>query len=196
MSRHTSTHRRTNETEIELDLELDGGGQAAINTGIGFLDHMLTHVAVHGLLDLTIRATGDTHVDDHHTVEDVGIVLGQALRTALGDKAGIRRYGDSLVPMDEALALVAIDCSGRGLLAFDVTFPTAKIGTFDTELIEEFLRALAHHAGLTLHVRMLAGRNSHHIAEAVFKGLGRALRAAVELDPRRAGIPSTKGTLQ
>lgn len=196
MSRHASGRRETNETQIELDLELDGRGQASISSGIGFLDHLLTHVAVHGLFDLTLTATGDTHVDDHHTVEDIGIVLGQAFRTALGDKAGIRRYGDALLPMDEALVLVAVDCSGRGLLTCEVSFPSPQIGTFDTELFEEFLRALAHHAGLTLHVRALAGRNSHHIAEAVFKGLGRALRVAVELDPARAGIPSTKGTLE
>jgi len=196
VSRHASVRRKTNETQIELDLELDGRGQASIQSGIGFLDHMLTHVAVHGLFDLTLNATGDTHVDDHHTVEDIGIVLGQALRMALGDKAGIRRYGDALLPMDEALVLVAVDCSGRGFLTYAASFPTPKIGTFDTELFEEFLRALAHHAGLTLHVRALAGHNSHHIAEAIFKGLGRALRIAVELDPARIGIPSTKGTLQ
>ncbi len=195
MSRHASIRRTTSETQIELNLELEGHGEAIVSSGSGFLDHMLTQVAVHGLFDLAIRATGDVHVDDHHTIEDVGIALGQALRGALGDKAGIRRYGDALVPMDEALALVAVDCSGRGFLAYDVTFPTAKIGTFDTELFEEFLRALAHNAGLTLHVRMLAGRNSHHMAEAMFKALGRALRVAVELDPARGGVPSTKGTL-
>ncbi|MFQ6059213.1 MAG: imidazoleglycerol-phosphate dehydratase HisB [Anaerolineae bacterium] len=194
-ARRAKIHRRTAETEIELELVVDGTGQHAINTLVPFLDHMLAHVAVHGLLDLTVRARGDIEVDDHHTVEDVGIVLGQALREALGDKAGLRRYGSVVLPMDEALALVAVDCSGRGLLAYDVTFPRQKIGAFDTELIEEFLRALAANGGLTLHVRLLAGRNAHHMAEALFKALGRALRMALERDPRCEGVPSTKGML-
>jgi imidazoleglycerol-phosphate dehydratase len=194
-ARTAHIQRRTTETEVDLSLNLDGAGVAEIETGVGFFDHMLTLMAAHGLFDLRIRARGDTHVDDHHTVEDVGIVLGQALQQALGDKAGLRRYGHAIVPMDEALALVAVDCSGRGLLVYDVTFERDKIGAFDTELVEEFLRAVAHNGGLTLHVRRLAGRNAHHVAEAIFKGLGQALRHAVERDPRREGVPSTKGML-
>ncbi len=193
--RTAQLERKTSETDIRLSLNLDGTGQAEIDTGVGFFDHMLTLMAAHGLLDLTVQARGDTHIDDHHTVEDVGIILGRAMGQALGDKAGIRRYGHALVPMDEALALVALDCSGRGLLAYDAEFRRDKIGTFDTELVEEFLRAVAHNAGLTLHVRLLAGHNAHHSAEAIFKALGQALRHAVKPDPRREGIPSTKGSL-
>ena len=187
--------RRTRETEIALTLALDGQGQHAIATGAGFLDHMLSHVAVHGLVDLSIQAKGDTQVDDHHTVEDVGIALGQALQQALGERAGIRRYGDAIVPMDEALALVAIDVSGRSVLAWDVEFPSEQIGSFASELVEEFFQALAREGRLTIHVRLLAGHNAHHIAEAIFKALGRALRQAIEMDERRTGIPSTKGQL-
>jgi imidazoleglycerol-phosphate dehydratase len=193
--RQARIQRQTKETEIELSLALDGQGEHEVDTSVPFLDHMLTHVAVHGLFDLTIRAQGDTDVDDHHTVEDVGIALGQALNEALGDKAGLTRYGSQIVPMDEALALVAVDISGRGLLVFEVELPQAKVGHFDTELVEEFLRALAHNSGLTLHVRMLNGRNTHHVIEAIFKGLGRALRQAVGVDARRTGVPSTKGIL-
>ena len=193
--RQARIQRQTKETEIELSLDLDGQGEHEVDTSVPFLDHMLCHVAVHGLFDLTIRAQGDTDVDDHHTVEDVGIALGQALNEALGDKAGLTRYGSQIVPMDEALALVAVDISGRGLLVFEVEFPQAKVGRFDTELVGEFLRALAHNAGLTLHVRLLNGRNTHHVIEAIFKGLGRALRQAVGVDSRRAGVPSTKGVL-
>lgn len=188
--------RKTAETDIQLEINLDGTGQFEIDSGAPFLDHMLSHVARHGMFDLTLRARGDTQIDDHHTVEDVGIALGQALRAALGDKAGVRRYGDVALPMDEALVLVAVDLSGRGLLTAALPFPTEKVGQFDTELVPEFLRALAHNAGITLHVRLLSGENSHHIAEAAFKGLGRALGEAVALDVRHAGqIPSTKGVL-
>jgi imidazoleglycerol-phosphate dehydratase len=193
--RQARVQRQTKETEIELTLDLDGQGEHEVDTSVPFLDHMLTHVAVHGLFDLTVKAQGDTDVDDHHTVEDVGIALGQALNEALGDKAGLTRYGSQIVPMDEALALVAVDISGRGLLVFEVELPQAKVGHFDTELVEEFLRALAYNAGLTLHVRMLNGRNTHHVIEAIFKGLGRALRQAVGVDARRTGVPSTKGIL-
>ncbi|HBY95064.1 MAG: imidazoleglycerol-phosphate dehydratase HisB [Ardenticatenaceae bacterium] len=189
--------RRTNETRIELTLELDGHGRTDIATGVGFFDHMLHHVAVHGLFDLAVTANGDYQIDDHHTVEDVGIALGKAFAQALGAKAGIRRYGHAIVPMDEALALAACDFSGRGLLVFQGALPAAKVGTFDTELVPEFLRALAANAGLTLHVQVLAGQNTHHIIEGIFKALGQALRAAVALDERRAGeVPSTKGLIE
>ena len=195
MQRIAHVHRQTNETDVTVSLNLDGQGRWECETGVPFFDHMLSHVAAHGLLDLAVRATGDIHVDDHHTVEDVGIVLGQALAQAIGDKRGIARYGSQLMPMDEALALVALDFSGRGLLVYDVALPAAKVGTFDTELAAEFLRALVHNAGLTLHVRLLHGQNTHHILEAIFKGLGRALGQAVALDPRRSDVPSTKGAL-
>lgn len=187
--------RMTSETDIRLRLNLDGTGARQINTGVPFLDHMLAHVAVHGLLDLEITCHGDTEIDDHHSVEDIGIVLGQALRQALGDKVGIARYGSQLMPMDEALALVALDFSGRSLLVYDVDIPVSRVGNFDTELVHEFLRALAHNAGLTLHVKLLHGDNAHHIIEAIFKGLGRALGQAVVIDPRRTAVPSTKGVL-
>ncbi len=196
-NRQASVERHTAETQVWVELALDGRGAGERRTGVPFLDHMLDHVAVHGLFDLTVQAQGDYDVDDHHTVEDVGIVLGQALRRALGERRGIRRYGHALVPMDEALALVAVDISGRGMLAFEGTLPAPKVGTFDTELVPEFLRALAANGGLTLHVRVLAGQNTHHIIEAIFKALGRALRVAVELDPRRADeVPSTKGIIE
>ena len=193
--RRAEVERKTRETEIRVALWLDGTGSAEISTGIGFLDHMLDLLARHGLFDLRCQASGDLQVDAHHTTEDVGIVLGQALRQALGDKAGIARYGDRVLPMDETLVLVALDFSGRPLLVYDVAIPAATVGTFDTELVAEFLRAMATHAGLTLHVRLLASGNSHHIIEAIFKALGRALGEAVSLDPRRAGVPSTKGVL-
>ncbi len=187
--------RTTRETDIRLRLALDGTGSWQIATGVPFLDHMLSHVAVHGLLDMEIACRGDTNIDDHHSVEDIGIVLGQALKQALGDKVGIVRYGSQLMPMDEALVLVALDFSGRSLLVYDVPLSVQKVGAFDVELVAEFLRALAHNAGLTLHVKLLHGSNGHHIIEAIFKGLGRALGQAVALDPRRAAVPSTKGVL-
>ena len=187
--------RTTRETDIRLRLVLDGSGSWQVATGVPFLDHMLSHVAVHGLFDLEVTCRGDTIIDDHHSVEDIGIVLGQAFRQALGDKLGIVRYGSQLMPMDEALVLVALDFSGRALLVYDVPVPAQQVGAFDTELVVEFLRALAHNAGLTLHVKLLHGSNAHHIIEAIFKGLGRALGQAVALDPRRAAIPSTKGVL-
>lgn len=189
--------RSTSETEIRVSLGLDGTGQGEIATGIGFLDHMLTALSRHSLIDLDVEAKGDLHIDFHHTTEDVGIVLGQALKRALGDKRGIRRYGHAVVPMDETLAEAAIDISGRPFLAWSVAFPRDKIGEMDTELFEEFFRAFAMNAGITLHIAQRAGTNAHHIAEGVFKAVARALRQAVEMDPRAAGvIPSTKGVLE
>ncbi len=194
-SRTASVERTTRETNIAVSLDLDGDGRTDIATGVGFLDHMLDHLGRHGLLSLAVTAAGDTHVDDHHTVEDVGIALGQALRQALGDKAGIRRYGWARVPMEESLADVAADLSGRPFVVFNVTFTTHKIGTFDVALIEEFCRALANNAAINLHVNVPYGGNDHHAAEAVFKALGQALRAAVARDDRIGDVPSTKGTL-
>jgi imidazoleglycerol-phosphate dehydratase len=189
--------RATSETDIRLSVHLDGSGTAEVATGVGFLDHMLTALARHGMLDLTVAAKGDLHIDDHHTTEDVGIVLGQAIRQALGDKRGIRRFGHCILPMDEALAEAAIDISGRPFLAWSVPFARPKIGSFDTELVEEFFRAFAFNAGITLHVTLKAGSNAHHVAEACFKAVARALRMALEADPRAGGaIPSTKGMLE
>jgi len=194
--RTAALERRTGETSVAVRVALDGAGVADIATGVGFLDHMLTLLAHHSLVDLTIHASGDTHVDDHHVTEDVGITLGQALAQALGERKGIRRYGHALTPMDEALALAAIDISGRGMLVFDVPFSAAKIGAFDTELVQEFFHAVAANGRLTLHLKLLAGTNNHHIAEAIYKAFGHALREAIAPDPRRAGVvPSTKGTL-
>jgi len=193
--RKAAQSRKTKETEVAVALDLDGQGTTSVATGIGFLDHMLDLLGKHAGLDLKVEAAGDTHVDAHHTVEDVGICLGKALAAALGDKRGIRRFGFASVPMDEALADVSLDISGRPFLVFAATFPTEKTGSFDAQLVEEFLRALAVNAGLTLHVRVPYGRDTHHIAEAVFKGLARALREAVSLDPRTTGVPSTKGVL-
>ena len=195
MARAVTLTRTTSETDISLTLDLDGVGAATAATGIGFLDHMLTAFARHGLLDLSIRATGDLHIDPHHTTEDVGIVLGQAVARAIGDKRGIRRFGHAVIPMDEALVEAAIDMSGRGLLAWSVAFPTERVGAMEWELFEEFFRAFATNALLTLHVTARAGRNTHHIAEACFKSVARALRAAVESDPRVIDVPSTKGAL-
>jgi imidazoleglycerol-phosphate dehydratase len=195
-ARRASLARATSETDIRLTLDLDGSGRAEIDTGIGFLDHMLTALARHALLDLTIRAKGDLQIDDHHTTEDVGIVLGQALRHALGDRRGIRRFGHALVPMDEALCECALDLSGRAMLCWNVAFARDKVGSLDTELFEEFFRAVAGNAAATLHLTLKAGSNTHHVAEACFKAFARALRLAAETDPRAAGaIPSTKGTL-
>ena len=197
MSKRTATIRRdTKETKVQVTLDLDGSGSAEVRTGIGFLDHMLDHFGKHGMVDLTIQGDGDLHVDDHHTAEDVGICLGQAIAKALGDKAGIRRFGSANVPMDEALASVSMDLSGRAVLVFNVRFAGDKIGTFDTQLIEEFCRALSAHAGMNLHVNVPYGANDHHVAEALFKALAQAFRAAKEIDPARRGqVPSTKGSL-
>jgi imidazoleglycerol-phosphate dehydratase len=196
MSRTATITRTTSETDIQLTLDLDGTGVAELSTGVGFFDHMLTALARHAMFDVMVQADGDLHIDDHHTVEDVGIVLGQAFARAIGDKRGIRRYGQALVPMDEALVEAAIDISGRPLLVWDVSFRVPTIGTMDTELFEEFFRAFAHNALITLHVTAKSGRNAHHIAEGCFKALARALRMAVEPDPRAEGvIPSTKGAL-
>ena len=188
--------RKTGETDIRIELELDGKGTCRINTGVGFLDHMLELFARHGRFNLQVLCKGDTHVDDHHSVEDIGIALGQAFDQALGDRKGIVRYGQMILPMDESLILSAVDLSGRGLLAYDLRIPTEKVGTFDTELTEEFFRALAHNARCTLHIRQLAGGNSHHIIEGAFKSAARSLRTAVKVDPECAEeIPSTKGVL-
>jgi len=188
--------RTTSETDITLALNLDGTGRAELETGIGFLDHMLTALARHALFDLTVHAKGDLHIDYHHTTEDIGIVLGQAFARAIGDKRGIRRYGQALVPMDEALIEAAIDISGRPFLAWTVAFGAPKIGEIDTELFEEFFRAFAMNALVTLHITQRAGRNAHHVAEGCFKALARALRMAAEADPRTSGVvPSTKGAL-
>lgn len=188
--------RKTAETDITVTINLDGTGQYRCETGVGFFDHMLDQLARHSLIDMEISATGDLHIDDHHTVEDVGIALGQALVAALGDKRGIRRYGECHLPMDDAQIRCALDLSARPWLVWNVGFPTAKIGTFDTELVREFFQALSAHGGITLHLDMVHGVNSHHIAEAAFKAVARALRQAVEVDPRKAdAIPSTKGTL-
>ncbi|HET6881585.1 MAG TPA: imidazoleglycerol-phosphate dehydratase HisB [Pirellulales bacterium] len=195
MSRTARIERKTAETEIVVTLDLDGTGKAQLNTGVGFFDHMLTLLAKHASLDLTVEAKGDLHVDQHHTVEDVGIGLGQALRQALGDKSGIRRYGHFTLPMEETLATVAVDLSGRYYLVFQAQIPAAKIGDFDSELVEDFWQALAANAQCNLHVLVHYGRNSHHISEAIFKCAARALRMAIEIDPRAQGVPSTKGTL-
>jgi imidazoleglycerol-phosphate dehydratase len=188
--------RTTRETDITVSVDLDGAGRSEVATGVGFFDHMLDQIARHGMIDLTVKAKGDLHIDDHHTVEDVGIALGQAVRQALGDMKGITRYADVHLPMDETLTRVALDVSGRPFLVFRTEFPRDKIGTFDTELVREFFQAFAMNSGITLHVETLYGDNAHHIAESCFKGLARALRVAFAIDPRRANeIPSTKGVL-
>lgn len=194
--RKATITRKTAETDITVTVDLDGTGAYDNRTGVGFFDHMLDQLARHALIDIAVTATGDLHIDDHHTVEDAGITLGQALAQALGDKRGIRRYGACHLPMDDAQVRAALDLSGRPYLIWNVDFPTQKIGTFDTELVREFFQAFAVHGGVTLHVDRLHGFNSHHIAEAAFKAVARALREAVEIDPRKSdAIPSTKGTL-
>ena len=194
--REASNNRQTTETRISTSVNLDGTGIAKISSGVGFFDHMLELFAKHSLIDVAIEADGDTHVDDHHTVEDAGIALGAAVREALGDKRGIQRYGWSVLPMDDALVTVAIDLSGRPHLVWNLTFPTEKIGAFDAELVREFFQAFAVHVGANIHVELKSGLNSHHISEAAFKALARSLRQAVEIDPRAANaVPSTKGSL-
>ena len=188
--------RTTNETAITVEVNLDGEGEGRMETGVGFFDHMLDQLSRHSLIDISVQAKGDLHIDDHHTVEDCGIALGQALAQALGDKRGIRRYGECRLAMDDAQVECALDLSGRPFLVWNIPFPTAKIGTFDTELVREFFQALSTHGGITLHLDLRHGFNSHHIAEAAFKAVARALREAVEPDPRMAGaLPSTKGAL-
>lgn len=193
--RQATIERHTFETKIRLSLNLDGSGHAQVATGVGFLDHMLTLFAKHGLFDLEVTCDGDTHIDDHHSTEDIGICLGKALLEALGNKAGIVRYGSITLPMEETLATSALDLSGRVKFIYKVEFPTEKIGTFDTELVEEFWQAVAANALMNLHLVLHHGTNSHHISEAIFKGTARALRQAVAIDPRQTGVPSSKGTL-
>ena len=194
--RQAKIERKTNETSISVSLDVDGNGVFDIKTGVGFFDHMLEQLSRHSLIDITVAAKGDLHIDDHHTVEDTGIALGQALAKALGDRKGIRRYASADLSMDETLTRAAVDVSGRPFLVWRTQFPRHKIGTFDTELVREFFQAFAMNAGVTLHVETLYGENSHHIAESCFKAVARALRDALEIDPRQAGrIPSTKGTL-
>ena len=194
--RQAEVNRRTGETDIRILLNLDGTGRYTVDTGVGFLNHMLTLFARHGRFDLEVSCKGDTYVDDHHSVEDIGIALGRAFEQALGEKRGIVRYGSTILPMDESLILSAVDLSGRGLLAYDLSIPAEKVGTFDTELTEEFFRAFAHNAGITLHIRQLSGSNSHHIIEGAFKSVARSLRTAAAIDPESAEeIPSTKGVL-
>ena len=194
--RSATITRNTAETQISVTINLDGTGQYDNQTGVGFFDHMLDQLSRHSLIDMTIRAAGDYHIDDHHTVEDTGIALGQAIVQAVGDKKGINRYGSCLLPMDDALVRAALDISARPFLVFNLDIPTQKIGNFDTELVREFFQALSTHAGLTLHIDQLHGLNSHHIAEAAFKSVARALRQAVEIDPRMSqALPSTKGAL-
>lgn len=195
MTRQATINRITNETQVNVTLQLDGEGQATIDTGVPFMDHMLDLFVKHGFFDATIQANGDTHIDDHHTTEDIGIVLGQVVKEALGDKKGIRRYGNAFVPMDDALAQVVIDCSNRPHLEFRAVLPNEKVGNFDTELVHEFLWKFALEARMNVHVIVHYGHNTHHIIEAIFKALARALDEAVSIDPRVKGVPSTKGLL-
>ncbi len=194
-SRTARINRETKETRIEVEINLDGQGKTELDTGIPFLEHMLDQVARHGMLDLRIHASGDLNIDAHHTVEDIGITLGQSFAKALGDKKGIRRYGHAYVPLDEALSRVVLDCSGRPSLEYFVEYPRARIGEFDVDLISEFFQGFVNHAMIGLQIDNIRGRNAHHIAETIYKAFGRALRAAVEYDPRMTGVPSTKGTL-
>jgi len=193
--RQASVQRTTKETAITLSLNLDGSGSSEINSSIPFLDHMLEQISRHGLIDLTLQAKGDRDIDDHHTVEDIGICLGEALHDALADKSGIVRYGHAFVPLDEALSRVVLDLSGRPGLVYAVKFPRHTVGNFDTDLFREFFQAVVNHAHITLHIDAIRGDNNHHIIETIFKAFGRALRMAIEADPRQTGIPSTKGTL-
>jgi imidazoleglycerol-phosphate dehydratase len=193
--RSAEVQRNTLETQVRVRLDLDGSGKSTLATGIGFFDHMLDQIARHGMIDLEIEAKGDLHIDAHHTVEDVGITLGQALATAVGDKKGVRRYGHAFVPLDEALSRVVVDLSGRPGLVFEVPFSRGSVGEFDVDLVREFFQGLVNHAGITVHVDALRGDNAHHQAETVFKAFGRALRMAVEVDSRASGVPSTKGSL-
>jgi imidazoleglycerol-phosphate dehydratase len=193
--RRAEVVRKTAETKIELQLNIDGNGNSSVDTGVGFFNHMLTLMTKHGFMDLKVKCDGDSDVDDHHSVEDVGIVLGQAFLQALGDKAGIRRYASVFTPMDESLSQVSIDISGRPFLYFDVEIPTEKVGTFDTQLVEEFFRAFVNQSGVTLHIQLLHGKNSHHIIESIFKGFGRVLDEATAIDERIKGVRSTKGML-
>ena len=195
MPRTATITRKTAETDIQLSLNLDGSGKVEVSTGVGFFDHMLTHIGKHGLFDLAVKCQGDTHIDAHHTVEDAGICLGKALVQALGDKSGIRRFGDCTLPMDETLATAAVDLSGRPFLVWRAEVPLETLGTFSSQLAEEFWRAASSAGSLTLHVLLHHGKNTHHVVEAIFKACARALRAAVEPDPRASGIPSTKGVL-
>ncbi|MCX7181772.1 MAG: imidazoleglycerol-phosphate dehydratase HisB [Candidatus Methylopumilus sp.] len=196
MKRSGNISRKTHETQIEVSIDLDGKGTSKLNTGIGFLDHMLDQIARHGMIDLTVEAKGDLHIDAHHTVEDIGIVMGQAFNKAIGDKKGIKRYGHAYVPLDEALSRVVLDISGRPGLEFNVEFKRAAIGEFDVDLVHEFFQGFVNHANITMHIDNLKGDNSHHQAETIFKAFGRALRMAIDLDPNLLGItPSTKGSL-
>ena len=196
-TRSGEINRITKETDVFVQINIDGSGNCDVNTGIGFLDHMIQQLSSHGLFDIKVKANGDTHVDDHHTNEDIGIAIGQALSKALGDRIGIKRFGHFLAPLDEALIQVVVDCSGRPHLSFDLDIPSQKVGTYDTELVKEFFAAIATNSGLTLHIRQLAGTNTHHIVEASFKSFARALRMATEIDPRRSSqIPSSKGVLE
>lgn len=196
MSRTSNITRNTFETDIAMSINLDGNGDNDINTGIGFLDHMLTHISKHGFIDLDVKADGDLDVDCHHTVEDIGIVFGKCLNEALGEKDGIKRYGYAIVPMDETLVMCAIDFSGRAYLNFDAVFTVPALGTFDTEMVEEFFRAVSANCGMTLHIKLLYGKNNHHVAEGIFKAFGKALDMAKTIDPRINGVLSTKGMLE
>jgi len=196
-TREGEISRKTKETDVFVKIDLDGSGKCIANTGIGFLDHMIQQLSSHGLFDIEVRANGDTHIDDHHSNEDVGIAIGQALSKALGDRVGIKRFGHFLAPLDEALIQVVVDCSGRPHLSFNLDIPSLKVGTYDTELVKEFFGAVVSNGGLTLHIKQMAGNNTHHIIEATFKSFARALSMATEIDPRRSSqIPSSKGVLE